>query len=171
MRYYGKINFGSLDMIRYEGIANQFAYSLPLASSTRTMRTRANVLYLCEGSGSISVTECQSNTELVGLTLQPGTAYVPENLFGNNTVKLESGNTVPIFTVLISHQQQLVDINTVSVNGSFNIPANTYAAIVEGSITINGTAADSNTDLYIIGSMQIERTVEGQGKLITFKIQ
>jgi hypothetical protein len=42
--------------------------------------------------------------------------------------------------------------------------------VVEGTITVSNTTVDSNADLYILGIREEERTVEGNGKLITFKV-
>lgn len=178
MRYYGQKQIGHLTFLRYEGVANQYAYSLPLALSNSTFKTRADIVYLNEGSGTITVTECQSNSDLVGFTYQPGTAYVPENVFGNNTVRLHSDDNIPVFNMIIFNRRQLdqfvnnypVDVSTVTVNGSFTIPANTYAAVVEGTITVSDTVVDSNADLYILGKRDEERSISGDGKIITFRI-
>lgn len=178
MRYYGQKQIGHLTFLRYEGVANQYAYSLPLALSNSTFKTRADIVYLNEGSGTITVTECQSNSDLVGFTYQPGTAYVPENVFGNNTVRLHSDDNIPVFNMIIFNRRQLdqvinnypVDVNTVTVNGSFTIPANTYAVVVEGTITVSDTVVDSNADLYILGKRDEERSISGDGKIITFRI-
>lgn len=178
MRYYGQKQIGHLTFLRYEGVANQYAYSLPLSFSNSTFKTRADIVYLNEGSGTITVTECQSNSDLVGFTYQPGTAYVPENVFGNNTVRLHSDDNIPVFNMIIFNRRQLdqfvnnypVDVSTVTVNGSFTIPANTYAAVVEGTITVSDTVVDSNADLYILGKRDEERSISGDGKIITFRI-
>lgn len=176
MRYYGQSQIGiigGISVLRYEAPANQHIYSLPMAQSNSTFRTRVDIMYLCEESGPITVTECTTNSELVGLVLQPGNTYIPELVFGNNIVKLESGNSIPVLTMFLADRKNgysMVNVNTVSVNGSFTIPANTYAAIVEGTITISDTVADSNTDLFIIKNKDQEREVSGEGKLITFEI-
>lgn len=178
MRYYGQKHIGHVTFLRYEGVANQYAYSLPLSFSNSTFKTRADILYLNEGSGSITVTECQSNLDLVGFTYQPGIAYVPEDVFGNNTVRLQCDDTIPVLNTIIFNRRQLdqvvnnypVDVNTVTVNGSFTIPANTYAAVVEGTITVSNTVVDSNADLYILGKRDEERAISGDGKIITFRI-
>jgi hypothetical protein len=144
-----------------------------MSYSNSVYKARADILYVCEGSGPITVTECQTNSDLVGFSYQPGTAYVPENVFGNNIVKLESGNAVPVLTMVTFRGQSnsyATDVATITVSGSYAIPPNTYAVVVEGTITVSNTTVDSNADLYILGIREEERTVEGNGKLITFKV-
>lgn len=173
MRYYGLKQVGNINLMRYEGVANQFVYSLPMSYSNSIFKARADVLYMCEGSGSLTVTECQTNSELVGFAYQPGSAYIPENVFGNNIVKLQSGDAVPVLTIVTLNRQAnnyATDVTTVTVNGSYTIPANTFAIVAEGTITVSNTVVDSNADLYILGSINEERTVEGSGKLVTFKV-
>ncbi len=173
MRYYGLKQVGNMNLMRYEGVANQFVYSLPMSYSNSVFKARADVLYMCEGSGTLTVTECQTNSELVGFVYQPGSAYIPENVFGNNIVKLQSGDTVPVLTIVTLNRQAnsyATDVATITVNGSYTIPANTFAIVAEGTITVSNTTVDSNADLYILGKMNEERTVEGNGKLVTFKI-
>ena len=173
MRYYGLKQVDNINLMRYEGVTNQFIYSLPMSYSNSVFKARSDILYICEGSGPITVTECQTNSDLVGFTYQPGTAYVPENVFGNNIVKLESGNGVPVLTMVTFRGQSnnyATDVTTITVSGSYAIPPNTYAVVVEGTITVSDTTVDSNADLYILGIREEERTVEGNGKLITFKV-
>lgn len=177
MRYYGQHRLGKVSILRYEGISSQTAISLPLSYSNSTFVTRLDIMYLCEDSGTITVVECNTNPDLVGLTLVPGTAYMPEALFGNNIVKLQSSNTVPIFTMLQGSRSlkprgsSLTNVDTVTVNGTFTLPANTYAAIVEGSVIIADTTVDSNTDLFIIGAKPTDTDITGNGKLITFNVE
>jgi hypothetical protein len=173
MRYYGLKQVDGINLMRYEGVANQYITSLPMSYSNSVYKARADILYVCEGSGPITVTECQTNSDLVGFSYQPGTAYVPENVFGNNIVKLESGNAVPVLTMVTFRGQSnsyATDVATITVSGSYAIPPNTYAVVVEGTITVSNTTVDSNADLYILGIREEERTVEGNGKLITFKV-
>ncbi len=173
MRYYGLKLVDGINLMRYEGVANQYITSLPMSYSNSFYKARADILYVCEGSGPITVTECQTNSDLVGFSYQPGTAYVPENVFGNNIVKLESGNVVPVLTIVTLNKQSnsyATDVATITVSGSYAIPPNTYAVVVEGTITVSNTTVDSNADLYILGIREEERTVEGNGKLITFKV-
>ncbi len=173
MRYYGLKLVDGINLMRYEGVANQYITSLPMSYSNSVYKARADILYVCEGSGPITVTECQTNSDLVGFSYQPGTAYVPENVFGNNIVKLESGNVVPVLTIVTLNKQSnsyATDVATITVSGSYAIPPNTYAVVVEGTITVSDTTVDSNADLYILGIREEERTVEGNGKLITFKV-
>lgn len=173
MRYYGLKQVGNMNLMRYEGVANQFVYSLPMSYSNSVFKARADILYMCEGSGNLTVTECQTNSELVGFAYQPGSAYIPENVFGNNIVKLQSGDAVPVLTIVTLNRQSnsyATDVATVTVDGSYAIPANTFAIVAEGTITVSNTTVDSNADLYILGSMNEERTVEGNGKLVTFKV-
>lgn len=173
MRYYGLKQIDGINLMRYEGVANQYITSLPMSYSNSVYKARADIIYVCEGSGSITVTECQTNSDLVGFSYQPGTAYVPENVFGNNIVKLESGNVIPVLTIVTLDRQSnsyATDVATITVNGSYAIPPNTYAIVVEGTITVSNTTADSNVDLYILGVREEERTIEGNGKLITFKV-
>ena len=173
MRYYGLKQVDGINLMRYEGVANQYITSLPMSYSNSVYKARADILYVCEGSGPITVTECQTNSDLVGFSYQPGTAYVPENVFGNNIVKLESGNAVPVLTMVTFRGQSnsyATDVTTITVNGPYAIPPNTYAVVVEGTITVSNTTVDSNADLYILGIREEERTVEGNGKLITFKV-
>ena len=173
MRYYGLKQVDHINLMRYEGVANQFAYSLPMSYSNSVFKARADILYLCEDSGSLTVTECQTNSELVGFAYQPGLAYVPENVFGNNIVKLQSGNDSLVLTMVTLTKQAngpATDVATITVNGAYAIPPNTYAIVVEGTITVSNTVVDSNTDLHILGVREEERTVEGNGKLITFKV-
>lgn len=179
MRYYGVSEIYSsglgiiFQVLRYEGPANQFIYSLPMAQSNSTFRTRADIMYLCNDSGSVTVTECATNTDLVGVTLQPGSAYVPESVFGNNIVKLESGNTIPILTMVIAshvNNKFVTNVNTISVSNSFSIPVNNYAIVVEGTLTISNTSLDSNNDLHIINSSDETREVTGEGKLVIFEM-
>lgn len=162
-----------MNLMRYEGVANQFVYSLPMSYSNSVFKARADILYVCEGSGPLTVVECQTNSELVGFAYQPGSAYVPENEFGNNIVKLQSGDIVPVLTIITLGRESnsyATDIAAITVNGSYAIPPNTYAAVVEGTITVSNTTVDSNADLYILGVRNEERIVEGNGKLITFKV-
>lgn len=173
MRYYGLKQVGNMNLMRYEGVANQFVYSLPMSYSNSVFKARADILYMCEGSGTLTVTECQTNSELVGFAYQPGSAYIPENVFGNNIVKLQSGDAVPVLTIVTLNRQAnsyATDVATITVNGSYTIPANTFAIVAEGTITVSNTTVDSNADLYILGKMNEERTVEGSGKLVTFKV-
>lgn len=173
MRYYGLKQVDSINLMRYEGIANQFVYSLPMSYSNSVFKARADILYVCEGSGPLTVVECQTNNDLIGFAYEPGSAYVPENVFGSNIVKLESGSVVPVLTIVTLGRQSnsyATDVTTVTVNGSYAIPPNTYAVVVEGTITVSDTTVDSNTDLHILGVRGEERTVEGSGKLITFKV-
>lgn len=173
MRYYGLKQVGNMNLMRYEGVANQFVYSLPMSYSNSVFKARADILYMCEGSGTLTVTECQTNSELVGFAYQPGSAYIPENVFGNNIVKLQSGDVVPVLTIVTLNRQAnsyATDVATITVNGSYTIPANTFAIVAEGTITVSNTTVDSNADLYILGKMNEERTVEGNGKLVTFKV-
>jgi len=178
MRYYGLKQVDGINLMRYEGVANQHITSLPMSYSNSVYKARADILYVCEGSGPITVTECQTNSDLVGFSYQPGTAYVPENVFGNNIVKLETGNAVPVLTIITLPKQSNsfatdplpTDVATITVSGSYAIPPNTYAVVVEGTITVSNTTVDSNADLYILGIREEERTVEGNGKLITFKV-
>lgn len=173
MRYYGVSNFNYITVLRYEGPTNAFIYSLPMAQSNNTYRTRADVTYLCNESGSITVTECQTNPDLVGTTLQAGNAYVPEIMFGNNTVRLESGNDKPVLTVVLCDRKQnkfIVNVNTVNVSNSFTVPTNNYAVIVEGTFTISNSTFDSNSDIHVIGSSSENREVVGEGKLVTFEV-
>lgn len=172
MRYYGQHIVSPILIHRYEGIASETAISLPQSYSNSTFAARVDIMYLCEDSGPITVIECNTNPDLVGLTLQPGVAYVPEALYGNNIVRLQSTNTVPIFTTLQgirSLTSALTNVDTVVVNGTFTLPANTYAAIVEGTVTIANTTVDSNNDLYIIGKKTTDTDITGNGKLVTFK--
>lgn len=173
MRYYGLKQVGNMNLMRYEGVANQFVYSLPMSYSNSIFKARADILYMCEGSGTLTVTECQTNSELVGFAYQPGSAYIPENVFGNNIVKLQSGDAVPVLTIVTLNRQAnsyATDVATITVNGSYTIPANTFAIVAEGTITVSNTTVDSNADLYILGKMNEERTIEGSGKLVTFKV-
>lgn len=184
MRYYGVTVVGPVVMFRYEGPPNKHIYSLPLSQSTSVSgdnpnllyryRTRPDLLYYCNDSGPLTVTECLSNSELVGITFQGGNLYNPEELFGNNTVRLESGNTIPIVTPIhttYNSNVKIVDANVINVSGSYTLPVNTYAAIVEGTVTVSNTTADSNTDLFVIGSSEQEREITGDGRLVTFKLQ
>lgn len=173
MRYYGLKQIDGMNLMRYEGVANQFVYSLPMSYSNSIFKARADILYVCEGSGNLTVTECQTNSELIGFAYQPGSAYIPENVFGNNIVKLQSGDVAPVLTIVtLSRQSNIVatDVATVTLDGPYSIPPNTFAIVAEGTITVSDTAVDSNTDLHILGKRDEERVVEGSGKLITFKI-
>ena len=173
MRYYGLKQIDGINLMRYEGVANQYITSLPMSYSNSVYKARADIIYVCEGSGPITVTECQTNNDLVGFSYQPGTAYVPENVFGNNIVKLQSGNDSLVLTMVTLTKQAngpATDVATITVNGAYAIPPNTYAIVVEGTITVSNTVVDSNTDLHILGVREEERTVEGNGKLITFKV-
>lgn len=173
MRYYGVSQINDLTILRYEAPANQFIYSLPMAQSNNIFRARADVMYLCEDSGSITVTECTTNANLIGTTLQPGNAYIPENVFGNNIVKLESGNTIPILTMVLCNRKNnrfIVNVNTVNVSNSFSLPTDYYAIVAEGTVTVSNTLLDSNSDLHVIGSSSNSREVVGEGRLITFEI-
>lgn len=182
MRYYGQKQllkqFSNINVLRYECPPNQYITSLPMSYSNSGFKARVDILYVCEGSGPITVTECQTNSDLVGFTYQPGTVYVPENVFGNNIVKLESGNTAPILTIVTLGKQSNsyatnplpTDVVTITVSGSYAIPPNTYAVVVEGTIAVSNTTIDSNADLYILDARDEERTIEGNGKLIIFKL-
>lgn len=174
MRYYGLKQFNGINFIRCNSVANQFAYSFPMSYSNSTFRTRANILYVCEGSGPITVAECETNNDLVGFVYQPGNAYVPEDEFGNNIVKLQSGDITPVLTLITLNQElansRTIDVVTVTVDGSYTIPVNTYAIVAEGTITVGNNTVDANTDLHLLGKRNEERTIEGSGKLITFKV-
>lgn len=189
MKYYGVKHIPptgttpGINILRYEAPANQFVYSLPMSYSNTTYKARADLLYVNEGSGSLTVTESQPNNDLVGFVYQPGTAYVPENVFGNNVVKIESGNNIPVLTIVTVKSPNInpsdsnsfiANATTVSVSGSYTIPSNTYALVVEGTVSpvwLEGTVTlDSNVDLHILGRREEERTIEGNGKLIIFKI-
>ncbi len=173
MRYYGLSVIEPITVLRYEAPANQYVVSLPMSYSNSTFRARTDIMYLAEDSGQVTVIESTPNTDLVGLTLQPGNAYNPEELFGNNIVKIQSGNTIPILTMIYARLVdgfKIVNSNTVTIDGSYAIQPNTYAAVVEGTITVSDTTVDSNTGLHILGKMETERTITGQGKLVTFNI-
>jgi hypothetical protein len=173
MRHYGTTTVGPIVMIRYEVPINQHMYLLPLQHSNTEYRSRADVWYMCEGSGPITITECNTNPTLVGTVFEPGQLYVLNDLLGNNIVKIESGNTIPIVTPMHSirrHFFEMANASLAVVNGSFTLPSNTYAAIVEGTVTIGNTVADSNSDLYVIGERNTETTITGNGKLVTFQI-
>ena len=176
MRYYGTKYFGIMSLSRSETMANQSGYSLPKSYSNNMFAARADIVYVCEGSGPMTVVECQTNSDLIGFAYEPGSAYMPENVFGNNIVKLQSSNIAPVLTTVmltppsLQSNSYLANVSTVTVDGSYAIPPNTYAVVVEGTITVSNTLVDSNTDLYILGVREEERTVEGNGKLITFKV-
>lgn len=178
MRYYGQQLVDNITILRYEGIANQHVYSLPMSVSNSTFKTRADIVYYHNDSGFITVSECVTNNDLVGVTFQPGTAYVPEDILGNNTVRLESSNTIPIMTVINFNRRvnndvvskYPVDVNTIMVNGSYTIPSNTCAVIVEGTVIVGNTTADSNTNIFFISKLDGERVVSGEGKIVTFRV-
>lgn len=174
MRAYGIKYFHNFDVFRYKIPLNQHLVSVPLSiPNNQNFRTRPDLLYLTEDSGTITITECNTNPSLVGTTLTGGNVYSLEQLCGNNVVTIESDNTETCCVIVNARREnfQLGSGELVTINTEYTLPPNSYAVVVEGSINVSNTIVNSNDDIYIIHCpANGEKIVSGNGKLLKFNL-
>lgn len=123
-----------------------------------------------DGATVTAITETQS------FTFSPNSLAFPKQLFSETSCVLQvtGNNAVGVSLRLNNRQQNLVNAEIVSVDFSYTLPANTYALVVDGELTIptdsgNITVA-ANDDIHVIRKSR-DILISGNGKIVTFKIQ
>lgn len=137
-----------------------------------------DLIYRTESSGNITFVTGTTNTALVGYVAQPGDTIV---LNGGLTsigdkVILETDNTstdsmsISFTSNVTSYQHEKV-----VVDGSYDLPANSYGIVVEGTLTIptsNGNQeVSSANDINIVYPQANTQTITGTGKLLKITIE
>jgi hypothetical protein len=134
-----------------------------------------DLLYRTNDGSVLTFLEGTSNTSLVGTTLNPDTLLSIPNVFGPGPIRFLTGNTQPFsYTVVVLRDKNAVNPQLINVSDSYTVPANTFAVLVEGTITapVGNTTTTMNVDedIYAIGKKEQQYTVTGNGKLVIFDI-
>lgn len=168
MSYYGFRLFPEFIVFRTLLPANQLI-SFP--------KIDGDVIYRENDNSSVTFVEGTSNTDLVGVSLLPNTIYSPRETLGEGSCLLQVGNyNASSITVKVDDiSTQLTNKQLVEVSGSYNLPVDTYAVVVEGSFVVQNdnseTTINAEDDLYAFGKRSTNFVVNGNGKLLTFNIE
>lgn len=151
--------------------------SLPVNQTITPRSADEDLIYRSQDGATVTVAECAANTSLVGTTFGPNTIAYPKQLFGNLPCVLQvTGNNATGISLRLNNRMQNVsDVEIVSVDFSYTLPAGKYALIVEGELTIPGSNGNvtvaADEDIHIVGSKPRDILINGNGKIVTFKIQ
>jgi hypothetical protein len=101
---------------------------------------------------------------LLAYKVSDGTAVAPvDHDSGVKIVVAEDSDVVAIVLMgLDLDAPATFDAQVVAVDGSYTLPANTHAAIIEGTLN----SLDGETDIHFIQPAESEVAVSGTGKLV-----
>ncbi len=151
--------------------------SLPVNQTITPRSADEDLIYRSQDGATVTVAECAANASLIGTTFSPNSIAYPKQLFGNLPCALQvtGNNATSISLRLNNRQQNLSNVELVSVDFSYTLPAGKYALIVEGELTIPGSNGNATVtadeDIYVVGSKPRDILISGNGKIVTFNIQ
>jgi hypothetical protein len=118
-------------------------------------------------------TNYTSNAEQVGVVWGPGLSILTNFFRGSQVCFKLAGGVVDQYIVSGFNNFQLqdpTDVQVITVDGAYDLPANTFCLVAEGSVSFSGITADSEIDISMIGPKNSITTLTGNAKVVTFTI-
>lgn len=176
--------------VLFSSIANNVFESIKTASHFTAVRNTIpanhtieynnvdiDLIYRVDSAGNVTFVTGTSNTQLIGYVAQPGELLrMNDNMTAiGDTVILESDNT-PSSTLSISFTSNVASYvcDKVVVDGIYQLPANSFAIVVEGNLSIPTDSGqqlvDSHSDIHIVNVQESIQEISGTGKLLVINV-